>query len=128
MAATNGTMLGQFFGPSLLAAFTNPTKYDILQLVQVPGYKKVISVSYNGVVNLNPATAANGSGGSGIETKKETILGQFDCLNGATLSTVAQCFAAAFPTNSSNLDIFQIINEGGNVSYWLDYLGVAHGA
>lgn len=41
--------------------------------------------------------------------------------------TTAQLFANAF-ANPSQLDIFQAINIGGNVHYYLDYLGVAHGS
>jgi hypothetical protein len=42
-------------------------------------------------------------------------------------ATVAAIFADAF-ANSSNLDILHVVNLGGNVSYYLDYQGVAHGS
>jgi hypothetical protein len=42
-------------------------------------------------------------------------------------ATVAALFADAF-TNPSNLDILQVVNLGGNISYYLDYQGVAHGS
>ena len=41
--------------------------------------------------------------------------------------TTAQLFANAF-ANPSLLDIFQAVNIGSNVHYYLDYLGVAHGS
>lgn len=41
--------------------------------------------------------------------------------------TTAQLFANAF-ANPSNLDIFQAINAGGNVHYYLNYQGVAAGS
>lgn len=41
--------------------------------------------------------------------------------------TTAQLFADAL-ANPSQLDIFQAVNAGGNVHYYLDYLGVAHGS
>ncbi len=42
-------------------------------------------------------------------------------------ATVAQLFANAF-LNATNQDIIQVVNQGGNVSYYLDYQGVAHGS
>lgn len=42
-------------------------------------------------------------------------------------ATIAQLFADAF-TNSVQLDILHVVNLGGNVSYYLDYLGVSHGS
>jgi hypothetical protein len=41
--------------------------------------------------------------------------------------TTAQLFADAF-NNPSRLDILQIINTGGNIHYYLDYTGTAHGS
>lgn len=42
-------------------------------------------------------------------------------------ATIAQLFADAF-TNPQQEDIIQVVNEGGNVSYYLNYLGVATGS
>ena len=42
-------------------------------------------------------------------------------------ATLAAIFADAF-TNPSNLDIIQIFNEGGNISYYLSYQGIATGS
>lgn len=42
-------------------------------------------------------------------------------------ATLAQIFADAF-VNPSLQDILQVINAGGNIHYYVDYLGVAHGS
>jgi hypothetical protein len=55
---------------------------------------------------------------------KGTRVGRFQTYL-TTTATLAALFAAAF-SNSQNLDILQVVNEGGNVVYYLDYLGVAH--
>lgn len=41
--------------------------------------------------------------------------------------TVAQLFANAF-VNHEQSDILQVINAGGNIHYYLDYTGTAHGS
>lgn len=41
--------------------------------------------------------------------------------------SVAQVFTDAF-ANPSSQDILQVINAGGNIHYYLDHLGVAHGS
>lgn len=42
-------------------------------------------------------------------------------------ASLAQLFANTFK-NPSLQDILQVINEGGNIHYYVDYLGVAHGS
>jgi hypothetical protein len=57
-----------------------------------------------------------------------TRIGRFDTdFSLSSTYTTAQLFADAFK-NPSNLDIFQGINIGGNVHYYLDYQGAAHGS
>jgi hypothetical protein len=57
-----------------------------------------------------------------------TRIGRFTSdFSPADTYTLAQLVANTF-TNPSNLDIFQAVNVGGNVHYYLDYLGVAHGS
>lgn len=75
----------------------------------------MVNVDYLGNVHNPPVNPTNG-----------TRLGVFwsRLANG---STTQQFFADAF-TNPQNLDIIQIINLGGNISYWLDYTGTANGA
>jgi hypothetical protein len=59
-------------------------------------------------------------------TGQRTRIGRFQT-NLASGSTLAQLFANVFD-NPANLDILQVVNEGGNVSYYLNYLGVATGS
>lgn len=59
-------------------------------------------------------------------TGDRTRIGRFQT-NLTAGSTLAQLFANVFD-NPANLDIIQVVNEGGNVSYWLDSTGVAHGS
>ncbi len=99
MAATNGTILGQFNGVSLAAAFNN-SPLDILQIVDNNGGKVVANVDKAGTVNLNPASPTNG-----------TVLGVFESTGSSTLASI---FAAAFNYplgNPDNLDIFQVYSQ-----------------
>lgn len=117
-------LIQQVFGQSLAQAYPNTggpaQNLDLLQIVNEGG-NILLNVDSTGVVRnpaVNPTKSAGGIG--------NTRLGQFQVfLTGSP--TTAQLFAAAF-TNLALLDIFQVINIGGGVSYWLDYLGVAHGS
>jgi hypothetical protein len=87
---------------------------DLLQIVQEGG-STILNVDYLGTVH-NPAVAPTNG----------TRLGVF--FTGLTGSpSTANLFANAF-SNPSNLDILQVISLGGNINYYLDYLGVAHGS
>jgi hypothetical protein len=123
MAATNGTILGQYNGVSLAAAFSNPSSLDLLQIVDNNGGKILANVNSAGTVTLNPTTATTG-----------TILGQFESGGSSTLASI---FASAFNYplgNPNNLDIFQVYSQikapasagsGGQVLIGrLSYLGV----
>lgn len=132
-SATTYCLQRRYNGQSLLLAFTdNPTSADILQIV-APGGEVIVSVSYNGTVNFNASglTSTTGAGGAGLYTLNRQLDRQYR-INPTSVSlpitTVAQAFAAAFPLNPQNLDIIQVINAGGNISYWLDSTGVAHGS
>jgi len=120
---TPTAVLAQIAGQSLVTALANVggplQNLDVLQIVDDNGNNVLLNVDFNGVVR-KPATS-NQSGAA-----DNTRLGQFQTTLSSSAS-VAQLFANAF-TNPSNLDIIQVINVGGNVSYWLDFLGVAHGA
>lgn len=101
------------------------------------------TTSGNNVV-AQPITSANGTtftiaftGTQAAETHaasatmtsgatKGTRVGRFQTFLAAG-STLAQLFANAF-SNPSNQDILQVMNQGGNISYYLDYQGVAHGS
>ena len=124
-AATSTALLAQLAGASLKAALPNDggplQNLDVLQIVDNNGSSILLNVDFSGVVHnpaSSPTTSANGVG--------NTRLGQF-VSRLSSASTTAQLFADAF-FNPSNQDIVQVINVGGNISYWLDALGVAHGA
>jgi len=127
MAATATAHLAQVFGSTLKNAFKEcgtqgigPQNLDLIQIVN-PGVGLQgtpicdINVDFAGVVH-NPA----------VNPTNGTRLGVFFSFlpNG---STTAQFFQTAF-ANPSNLDIIQSINEGGNVTYFLNYQGVASGS
>ena len=118
MAATAEAVLQQTAGASVAAAYGNvggpAQNLDILQIIDQGG-KVVLNVDYLGAVH-NPASGATNG----------TRLGQF-ATTLASGDTTAHYFANAF-SNPSLQDILQIINVGGNVSYYLDYQGVAHGS
>jgi len=125
-------VLGTFFGSSLQAAFAQlngngiaPQNLDILQIT-VPGSNSedspsvALNVDYTGVVH-NPA----------VSPTHGTRQGVFHAIDQTTSSTTAQLFASAWrwnATSGAQADILQVANIGGNISYWLDYLGVAHGS
>ncbi len=125
-AATLTAVLARMFGSTLKCAFAQltgqatPQNLDLIQIV-IPGSNPsnlptvAVNVDYTGAVH-NPAVAPTDG----------TRIGVFSTLL-ASSATTAQFFAAAF-ANTSQLDILQVANLGGNISYWLDYLGVAHGA
>ena len=127
MAATLTAVIGRFFGSSLLNAFAyagtqgvTPPNLDLIQIVN-PGVGLTstpicdVNVDYTGAVH-NPA----------VNPTNGTRIGVFFSVAG-TGSSTALFFSTAF-ANPSQLDIIQNINEGGNITYWLDYLGVNHGS
>jgi hypothetical protein len=125
--ATLYAVIGRFFGASLQAAFAqlsggnSPQNLDILQIVDEGG-SILLNVDFTGAVHnpaVNPTTAAGGIG--------QTRYGQY-YTRLTTGASTANLFADAFSQNVSQLDILQIQNIGGNISYWLDFLGVAHGS
>jgi hypothetical protein len=128
-AATLTAVLERVFGSSLQNAYQEsgtqgigPQHLDLIQILDSgditnPNPVNVeINVDYAGVVH-NPA----------VNPTNGTRLGAFFALNVADGSSTAVFFANAF-NNPSQLDILQNVTQGGNVSYWLDYLGVSHGA
>ena len=126
-ATTSGgaptALIEQRIGASVLAAYPNVggplLNLDLLQIVNEGG-AILLNVDKAGVVH-NPAVAATtAAGGIG-----QAVVGQFQTRLAS--GTTAALFADAF-SNPSSLDILQVINIGGNVSYWLDSLGVAHGS
>jgi len=97
-----------------------PQNLDLIQIVGFGG-PILLNVDSAGVVHnpaVNPTTSAGGIG--------QTRIGQFQSRLTSS-ATTAQLFADAF-SNPSNLDIIQVINEGGNVHYNLNFQGVAAGS
>lgn len=129
MAATTTAHLAQVFGSSIKNAFKEcgtqgigPQNLDLIQIINAgnnPGTGPTpicdINVDFAGVVH-NPA----------VNPTNGTRLGVFFTFisNG---STTAQFFANAF-ANPSQMDIIQNVNEGGSVTYFLNYQGVASGS
>jgi hypothetical protein len=93
---------------------------DLLQIVGQGG-SILLNVDYQGTVHKPAVSATTAAGGVGA-----TRIGQFQSRLSSSAST-AQLFADAF-TNTAQIDIIQIINQGGNIHYNLNYLGVAAGS
>lgn len=110
MAATNGTVIGQFRGTSWATAFTNPQQLDILQVLSITGGTVKYNLTRTGVANTNPVSPTR------VHGNPQALYQQ----NGAA------SLAAAF-TNPLHLDLIQIISPtGGNIVAYVDYLGVVH--
>ncbi len=119
--ATSFAVLQQVFGQSLAAAYPQvggpAQNLDLIQIVN-EGDGVLLNVDFAGVVRKPSNTSSAQIGNTRIGTFLTRL---------SSSATTAQLFADAF-SNPSNQDIFQVINIGGNVSYWLDFLGVAHGS
>lgn len=88
---------------SLAAAFSNPRKLDLIQVVNSAG-KVAWNLTPDGDVHTNPSAPTDGA-----------LLGQF---RGAT-------FAAAFADNPMQYDIFQMVGPSGQGIFHVDYTGAA---
>ena len=120
MSATTYAMYSQNSsqgGSTVATAFPQVNGYaqnlDLLQIVDKGG-SVLLNVDYTGTVHNPASSSTNG-----------TRIGVFQ----TTLAsgTTAALFANAF-SNPSQQDILQVINTGGNIHYYLDYQGVAHGS
>jgi hypothetical protein len=101
--ATNGAIFpGPYGGSSLATAFPHNT-LDIFQVVDEGG-NIVWNLNYLGVATAEPANPTNG-----------TVLGQFS----------GSSFAQAFAYNPDQLNVFQLIGQGGEVVFHVDYQGNA---
>lgn len=140
MAATQYAKLGTYQSyaastPVVGQAFLgNESGADLLQIFNEGG-KCVLAVQQNGTVNFNASglTATFGSSASSSYTASpsgagRSLLGTFFAVPGYPTDTAAHAIAAAFTTNPEAWDIIQVIQQGGNVGYWLDVNGVAHGS
>jgi|SRR5208282_3402900 len=104
--------------PQLTGQGVGPQNLDLIHIQSIGGEKLVV-VTNAGVVLRN-------TGNVGATATEGTRIGKYLTRLG-TSATTAQIFADAFE-NLAQLDIIQVINLGGNISYWLDYQGVAHGS
>jgi hypothetical protein len=118
-------LLDRLQGQSLALALPQvggvATNTDIIQITSANGNAVLLNVDFQGVVHNPPVNP------TAPLTFDNTRLGQYQSTLPAGSSTAA-LFANAFSQNVSQLDIIQVINNGGNISYWLDFLGVAHGS
>ena len=102
MAGTATALMLRLFGTSLAASVQNPSKLDLLQVVDEGG-KVVWNLTSAGVANTNPATSTG-----------TALLRRY----------FGSTFSAAF-VNPSGLDIFQVIDQGGAVVYHVTSAGLA---
>jgi hypothetical protein len=120
-------LISQNLGASVLTAWPQVTTQGVggmfLDLVQIARQGDdgdsviVLNVDFGGIVHYPALNPTNGF-----------RIGQyFTRTLGFPNTTLPVLMADAF-TNPSLLDIIQVINLGGNISYWWDYLGVAHGS
>lgn len=105
-----------------ITGFTNVTNNISLTNITASTTTTLVVLFAGEIAETHAGSATLTLGG----TQERTRVGRFQTTLAAG-STIAQYFANAF-ANSSNLDILQVVNVGGTVSYWLDYLGVAHGS
>jgi hypothetical protein len=89
----------------------------------------IITANDTTTITVTTSTQVNETqAATAIPYTRGTRIGRFDTdfTLGATYS-LTSLLANVF-TNPSKLDIFQAVNEGGNVHYYLDYTGTAHGS
>ena len=128
MPATPTAVLQRQQGSSVLTAWPQVgnvnSKLDLIQIVNMGDGQTLqpavpvaplVNVDYTGAVHYPASNPTNG-----------TRIGVFFSSLAPTAS-LAQIFADAFK-NLSQLDIIQVINNGGNISYYLNYAGVATGS
>jgi hypothetical protein len=127
LAPSQNCLISRNLGSSVLNAWPQPTsqagifpRLDLLQIT-MQGDHILLNVDYTGAVHypaVNP-TKLNGIGNARI--------GNFYTrLNSS--ATLAQLSADTWTNNPALEDIIQVMNLGGNISYWLDYTLIAHGS
>ena len=111
------------------AFLDNISNADLLQ-IENEGGQIVAAVDYTGTVQFNAAglTQSLGTGGTGLYTLNRQVIGKYRTVPGSATATVAQALAAAFSLKPQSWDIIQIIASGGNIGWYVDSLGVAHGS
>jgi hypothetical protein len=121
-APSQNCLISRNLGSSVLTAWpqvtgNNGTKQflDLIQIVDFGGVV-LLNVDNAGVVHYPAVAPTNG-----------VRLGQyFTRLNSS--ATLAALSLDTWTNNPAQEDIIQVINIGGNISYWLDYVLVAHGS
>jgi hypothetical protein len=102
--STPGTIYpGIYEGSSLAAAFANPSGFDLMQVINEGG-RVVWNLTAAGIASTNPSRPTANS-----------ILGKFS----------GSSFATAFP-NPGQLDLIQVVNEGGGIVFGLNYQGYTY--
>lgn len=125
-ATATPTALNARYSASSLAAYSNPSNYDLVQIVNSgdssassPASTITVRVSSTGQVILLP--------GKGTSTGRNTLWGRFYAINTPDTSSLAAFFASAFGPNPQQLDVIQVLSPNGGAVVWhLDYLGVAY--
>jgi hypothetical protein len=126
MAATLYAVQQRQPGSSVLTAFPQVTPNGVasqnLDLIQIVGEggQVLLNVDYTGAVH-NPAVSPT------TGAAQNTRVGVF-YTRLTSSATTAQLFADVWSDNQAQNDILQVINNGGNISYYLNYLGVATGS
>ena len=124
MAATQFAVLQRQQGSSVLTAWPQVGNVNSkLDLIQIVGQGEqgqdspscLVNVDYTGTVHSPAVSPTSGTRVGVFYTRL------------SSKSSLAQIFADTF-SNLSQLDILQVINIGGNISYYLNYQGVATGS
>lgn len=101
--ATNGTVSpGQYSGASLATALPNPQNLDVIQVINADG-EIIWNLNYAGISTFNPSNPT-----------AQALLDRF----------YGNTFSQAF-SNPSQLNIFQVVSQGGAVVFHVDYQGNA---
>jgi hypothetical protein len=99
--STGSSGLGTFQGSSLSDAFPNPSGMDLAQVVNESGVV-VWNLTASGTANYNPTNSTPNS-----------LLGRFEG-------------SSAYAAFTSNSDILQVVNKGGHVVFYVDFLGLSY--
>jgi hypothetical protein len=100
---TKGTIVGPYYGATLAQAFTNPQGLDILQVADQDG-NCIWKLTNTGATVMNPTSYTS-----------EALLARYQG------NTIAEAF-----TNPYNLNLLQILSQGGAVVFYVDYTGASH--
>jgi hypothetical protein len=114
-----GALINNFSVPYAWPQVNTNQFLDLIQIVDA-GDNIILNVNYAGVVNYPAVLPTNGTRIGVFYTR--LLVGT--PANPVLLSAV---MLDTWTNNPAQEDIIQVMNEGGAISYWWDYLGVAHG-